>query len=47
MQRPHGPKLEFVREVFAILARHFELVPMTEHANAILAKNEPRTTVLT
>ncbi|MGL6075079.1 MAG: polysaccharide deacetylase family protein [Fimbriiglobus sp.] len=46
MQRPHAPKLEFVSEVFATLAKHFELIPMTEHANAILAKREPRSTVL-
>jgi peptidoglycan-N-acetylglucosamine deacetylase len=35
MQRQSKAKLEFVSEVFTILARNYDLVPMGEHARAI------------
>ena len=41
MTRPSAVKLAFVGEVFATLARHFDLVPMGEHADAVLAKRPP------
>ena len=41
MTRPSADKLAFVSEVFSTLARHFDLVPMGEHADAILAKRAP------
>ncbi|OWK42956.1 polysaccharide deacetylase family protein [Fimbriiglobus ruber] len=34
MKRPHAEKLEFVVEVFDLLAREFTLVPMGDHATA-------------
>jgi peptidoglycan-N-acetylglucosamine deacetylase len=42
MKRPHGPKVEFVSEVFTTLAKHFDLVPMGEHAQWIVNKESPR-----
>lgn len=41
MTRPSADKLAFVSEVFATLARHFDLVPMGEHADAALARRSP------
>ena len=41
MTRPSAVKLAFVSEVFATLARHFDLVPMGEHADAVLARRSP------
>ncbi len=41
MTRPSADKLAFVSEVFATLARHFDLVPMGEHAAAALARRSP------
>jgi len=35
MQRPSAAKLPFVHEVFDVLQRHFDCVPMGEHARAI------------
>ena len=41
MTRPSADKLAFVSEVFATLARHFDLVLMGEHADAALARRSP------
>lgn len=38
MKRPAAEKLAFVNEVFDVLAKEFTLVPMGEHASAILAR---------
>jgi hypothetical protein len=38
MTRPSAPKLAFVGEVFDVLAKHFTLVPMGEHAAAVAAR---------
>ena len=43
MKQPHGPKLNLAHELFAMLEKRYELVPMGRHAEAIEARLATRT----